>query len=246
MKSPGDSTAMTGEQYSMSHPQGVGRGYWHMARNRILLREIKQYLHENATVLDVGCGPGIIVDFLRKSEVQCFGVDVGTPRPDVPEVAPYLFLGESAFDLAPAFRESVSVILLMDVLEHLPEPVEFLRQCRIAFPSTSVFLITLPARPEIWSNYDEFYGHYRRYTLPMIAELAEFSGLELRRERYFFHSLYFAARVLKLLSVARSTRVVAPRFPVVHKLLGRAFSLEARALPRWMPGSSALAHFVQR
>ena len=26
-------------------------------------------------------------------------------------------------------------------------------------------LITVPARQEVWSNYDEYYGHYRRYDL---------------------------------------------------------------------------------
>jgi SAM-dependent methyltransferase len=236
-----DLTAMSSDQYSMSHPKGIGRFYWHVARNTILLKEIEPFLDESATVLDIGAGPGVVVDFLRSKGVNCFGVDVGTPEPDSERVAPFLFLGQSAFDLDDEFRQQVRVVLLMDVLEHLPEPERFLQECQEAFPNVSTLAITVPTGPEIWSNYDEYYGHFRRYTLDSIADLTERSGLKLVKSAYFFHALYWAALFMKRTSKPRAVRILVPRWPSLHAILGRAFVAEARVIPDTARGSSAFA-----
>ena len=128
-------------------------------------------------------------------------------------MAPSLSLGSSAFDLPAAMRESFSALLLLDVLEHLPEPTEFLRRCEQAFPNARHVLVTVPARMEIWSNYDEYNGHFRRYTLETIARVADGTSLALRDSGYFFHALYAAARALSATTKQRETRLSAPGCP---------------------------------
>jgi SAM-dependent methyltransferase len=232
---------MSEEQYAAALPQGIGRNYWHVARNRILWNKLQRTLRPSSCVLDVGCGPGIVVDFLRRKGVDCFGSDLGTPVPESAAVAPYLYLGQDAFQLDASFRERVDTLLLMDVLEHLPEPQEFLRTATSAFPNLAAIHVTVPARMEIWSNYDEYFGHFRRYSLASVAELATLSGLRVAESGYAFHGLYAAARAAKLVSNRRSTKLAAPGLPLAHSILGAMFELEHRVLPAGLKGSSIFA-----
>jgi len=234
-------TAMSEEQYSASHPPGIGRSYWHVARNRILWTKIRGSLQPGSRVLDVGCGPGIVVSYLRERGVECFGSDLGSPTPEALGVSPYLYLDQSAFELEPALRASIDIVLLMDVLEHLPEPAAFLRQCSEAFPRVRTVHLTVPARMEIWSNYDEYFGHFRRYTRSMVRELASAAGYRVTDVGYAFHGLYAAARVAKLIAGSRNTQLRAPSVPLVHSILGMAFELEQRVLPAGAKGSSIFA-----
>jgi SAM-dependent methyltransferase len=234
-------TALTGDQYAEAYPPGIGRSYWHVARNRILWRLLRSRLSPRSQVLDIGCGPGIVVRSLRERQVACFGADLGTPPPEDPSVAPYLFLGQSAFELPAEFRQGIDTVLLMDVLEHLPSPHDFLAECGRAFPNVRSVCVTLPARMEIWSNYDEHYGHYLRYTRSGVAELAAKAGFHVASSGYAFHGLYAAARVAKLFGNRRSTALRTPSLTPVHTALGALFDLEERLLPSGLKGSSVVA-----
>ena len=167
----------------------MGRSYWHLTRNRILWRNLRTDLAGASRVLDVGCGPGIVVEFLREKGVDCYGVDLGTPEPVSSALLPYLFLGDASHRLDPEFRRGINTLLLMDVLEHLPEPLELLEDCYRDFPNAGTVYVTVPARMEVWSAWDEYFGHYRRYTRASLDELVNHSPYTLERSAYFFHSL---------------------------------------------------------
>jgi hypothetical protein len=235
-------TAFTDEQYANPYPPGAENHYWHLARNRILARKLRPLLTPQTKVLDVGCGPGIVVDFLRRAGVDCRGVDLGTPTPATDFVAPFLSLGTSAFTLPASSRESIGVVLLMDVLEHLPDPVAFLRECRGAFPAARHVFVTLPARMEIWSSYDEYYGHHLRYGLEALPALAAGADLRVVGSGYFFHALYAAARVALVGRRRQRSHVVSsPRPRFVHAVLGGLMALEEAIVPASVPGSSLFA-----
>jgi SAM-dependent methyltransferase len=234
-------TVFNAEQYASPYPPGIESHFWHQARNRIVLRKLRSVLQPGGKVLDIGCGPGVVVDHLRRAGVDCSGVDPGSPRPATSDVAPFLSLGVSAFDLPAAVRNSYSMVMLMDVLEHLEEPLDFLRDCGRAFPAATHIFITLPARMEIWSSYDEYYGHYRRYTLESFRALATEAHLRVREAGYFFHALYAATWIALLGSKKRSHVLAKPTVPRVHALLGNLMNLEERLIPGTIPGSSMYA-----
>ncbi len=88
------------------------------------------------------------------------------------------------------FRRSVDALLLLDVLEHIEDDVGFLRAIGDGFPNSRALIVTVPARAELWSNYDTHYGHFRRYDRPTLATTLEAGGFTLRHQRYFFQELY--------------------------------------------------------
>ena len=239
-------TALQAEQYAAAYPPGIGRHYWHVARNKMLWKRLASTLRPGSVVLDIGCGPGILVEFLRDQDVDCQGSDLGQPIPESSRVAPHLHLGTDAFELDAALREKVDTILLMDVLEHLGEPSAFLVRCREAFPNLRTIHLTVPARMEIWSNYDEYFGHFRRYTRSALREVAQAADLQVEGSSYAFHGLYAAARAVGLISKKRATKLAAPGAPPVHSVLGALFAAEDRVLPTWMKGSSIFAQLRVR
>jgi hypothetical protein len=160
----------------------------------------------------------------------------------VPEVAPFLHLGQDAMAMAPAFRERVRTILLLDVLEHIPGPAAFVASLAEAFERCTHLLITVPARQELWSNYDTYYGHFRRYDLRSARSLYPNELFELTSEAYAFRLLYPPALALAAMSRNRSVSISAPTPAMrpVHRLLASYFGAESILLPRWVPGSSLI------
>ena len=188
-------------------------------------------------VLDVGCGRGLTVDALRREGLSCYGVELADVEP-LPAVREFVHAGQDAFALAEDLRRRVTTILLLDVLEHLPAPEEFLAECVRRFESLSRVVITVPARHELWSNYDEFYGHQRRYDRPAARALLAPVGTRRVAAGYFFHALYPALRLRMALGPGREVAVAAPRLRWPHRVLARAFDLEQRLLPASWYGTS--------
>jgi hypothetical protein len=228
-------------QYADNYPDGVERHYWNVARNALVLRTIAA---SNRLVLDVGCGRGVVVDYLRAQGINCWGCEVGTPRPLTATVGPFLMLGTDALQVGEAVADQVSQLLFLDVLEHLEHPTNLLTGCLERFRNVQRITITLPARTELWTNYDERFGHYRRYDSRSLGELI--SSLSARQARvfYFFRALYPAILVTALIGTGRQTKVRAPASNGAlraHRLFGNALRLADRVLPSWVPGSSICA-----
>lgn len=240
-------TEFTNDQNSLAYPDGVEKHYWHRARNRIVADEIRRVSGERAKVLDIGAGRGITVKYLRDRHIDCLGVELGGANP-LAGVEAFIKYGCGAADLADDERKQYQVILLLDVLEHLSEPDAFVRELLLLFPNCRHFIITLPACPELWSNYDEFYGHYRRYTMSMIDELAAKLNLEIEHAGYFFRIFYLPARLLTYFNRTRSCIVKPPRGIglFIHKLVTTISLIEYSTLPKSLHGTSIIASLARR
>ncbi len=230
-------TAFSEDQYEEAYPLGVEAHFWHVARNATIADQVERAGMSRGPLLEIGCGRGIIVDHLRRRGIDCVGCDLARP-PVASHLAAYVFPGCDFRLLSPERRASITGVLLCDVLEHLPVQGELLGALSAYFPSLRRILVTVPARSELWSEWDAHYGHFRRYDTRMLAEEIRGAGLELVTARYFFQALY---PPMLLARRRRSTRSAAPRALSFHRFLGKALFLEGRVVPRWVPGASLLA-----
>ncbi len=221
--------------YAAAYPPGYELHYWHLARSDIVKRLVRSACQKGDTILEIGAGRGHYVRVLRADGFDVFGCDLGDASVHK-EVQAFIFRGRDFADLDVTLRERVTTILLLDVLEHIEQPSDFIVSVLRALPAIQRMIITVPARPELWSNYDEHYRHFVRYDIRTLHEMLGRSGLSVDTCGYFFHTLYGPAWLLKRIGVDRRISFAAPKPAWLHKLLGIAFSFESRLLPK---GSSS-------
>lgn len=86
-----------------------------------------------------------------------------------------------------------NAIVSINVLEHIGDDEEELRQYHAKLAAERGFVCLLvPARPEIYAPIDGDFGHFRRYTKPLLTERLERAGFINPRVEYFNLAGYFA------------------------------------------------------
>lgn len=238
------STAFDSDRLRDAYPPGIERSWWHIARNRIIARAFQRHVPRDAQVLEVGCGTGIVTDALRARGWNVTGVDLARPAAEA-DARTYLMHGTDALTWPARLRSSFDVLALFDVIEHVADAPAFLRSLLIAYPNVHQLLVTVPARAELWTSFDDHYGHFRRYDRPMLREELTDAGLIIDQVAYFFHSLYPAIGLNNLVrGRQRAIRFQAPRSTAslaLNKALGNLFAVENAVLPRALTGSSLIA-----
>jgi hypothetical protein len=93
--------------------------------------------------------------------------------------------------IAPHLEKPASLVLLMDVIEHIEDDTGFLAAllARADVGRHTKFLITVPAFQALFCSHDVFLGHYRRYSKALLAKRLEASGLTVIEIGYLFFTL---------------------------------------------------------
>ncbi|MBK9283193.1 MAG: methyltransferase domain-containing protein [Sphingobacteriaceae bacterium] len=237
-------TEFNKEQFDAIYPEGIENHYWTHARNLILKHVLSK--SENKNILEIGCGKGVVVNFLRISGYNISGVELADIKP-MNSVKENVMCGTDVFKLSADKCNLIDTIMLLDVIEHLENPNSFILKLNEKFPSLKQIIITVPARQELFSNYDIFNGHFRRYDSKTL--ISEFSGLKTCAITisYFFHSLYIPAKALLNTKGKRSESIKAPigtfsKF--IHRLIALFFYIEYLLLPAPIHGTSLLARVI--
>ncbi len=163
------------------HAQIEEQHWWFVARRQILAEVIHAVLppSKSTTIVDVGCGTGANLATLA-SDYECVGIDTSA---DAIRLAQARFPSvEFIRGMAPRDLGSVvdrtRLVLLTDVLEHVPDDFALFSELLAAVQPGTYFLVTVPAEQALWSEHDESFGHYRRYD-PSRLE-AVWQGLPVR------------------------------------------------------------------
>ncbi len=176
--------------YGARYRELFQRHWWWRARERVILDALRAHCPGAGwrDVLDVGCGDGLFFDGLAKLPGVRFveGVEPSGAlvSPDGPHrarihVAPF----DQSFDTGRRY----SLVLMLDVLEHLTDPAASLRHALSLLEPGGVFLATVPAFMALWTRHDDLNHHHTRYNKGTFADLAAEAGLRVDESRYFFH-----------------------------------------------------------
>lgn len=236
-------TAFTKEQFNKIYPEGIGNHYWNHARNRIIREFLKKHRLNAGKIIEIGCGRGVVLDFLRKSGMNCLGAELGDPEP-ISETRDYIFTKTDAFELPAELRQSFDTVLLFDVIEHIENPSEFLFNIQRKFVNANYLVITVPARQELWTNYDAFNGHYKRYNLSDLKDLST-PGFSLLGTCYFNHLLYPVFWIYARFIKKRGTEIKAPVgiLVLIHRIMSIVLRIDFSLIPSWFYGTSIIAVF---
>jgi SAM-dependent methyltransferase len=75
-------------------------------------------------------------------------------------------------------------VVAVNVLEHVPDDLDFVIQAERVLAPGGHLVLFVPAGPGIFGTLDEAFEHYRRYTRGDLARLLERAGFELVELRY--------------------------------------------------------------
>ena len=165
------------------------RHWWWRARERVILDALR--VHEPASgwgnVLDIGCGDGLFFDALAQLPGVTYVEGIEPAEALVSPRGPHRErIHVTPFDARFDTGRRYSLITMLDVLEHLPDPVAALTHALSLLAPGGVFLATVPAFMSLWTRHDELNHHYTRYTRSSFNTLARAAGLRIAEERYFF------------------------------------------------------------
>ncbi|HUS71394.1 MAG TPA: methyltransferase domain-containing protein, partial [Anaerolineae bacterium] len=212
--------------------------WFFVARRRILSRLLDEMLEGagNPRILDVGCGTGATMGFLERYG-EVIGVDIA------PQALKYgREQGRARLCLAdgghlPFLEDSFDLVTALDLLEHLEHEEVGLREMWRVLKNGGRLLAVVPAFAFLWSDFDRFSGHYRRYSKQELRSKIEGSGFQVSRLSYFNTLLFpFVWGVRTFKNWAGTWRTfrsdLEMRTPGLNSLLASVFSMEGGLMAR--------------
>lgn len=232
--------------YAAAYSDLAAHHWWWRARESLLVDEIQKLRRGRppGRILDVGCGDGRLFPSLERfGEVQGIEPDPATLGTTVPAGRR---IHHAPFEAPLPVTGKFDLILMLDVLEHLDDPVASLALARALLAPDGVLLLTVPALPALWTRHDELNHHRVRYTRAELRRQLVRAGLLPRMLRFEFHTLALVKLFVRVAEVIRSGKPRLPRLPhpAVNRVVGSFFRMEARVarpVAKWLPGSSLLA-----
>jgi ubiquinone/menaquinone biosynthesis C-methylase UbiE len=129
---------------------------------------LEKYLASGLIVADIGCGEQPLRDRVESREAVYIGIDIIQNRSNTVDI----ICSAEAIQLA---DQSVDIILLTDVLEHIPDLYKAFQEfTRILKPNGKIILTC----PFLWFLHEEPYD-YQRITPYLIQYISEKSSLEV-------------------------------------------------------------------
>lgn len=142
--------------------------WWFVGRRRLVRDLLGRYAQRPPhggplRVLDAGCGTGGTMSVLDDIG-ELYGCDAESDALEYCRMRGFTRIAASEIERLPFGPGSFDVVVSCDVLEHIADDTEALRQMYERLRPGGVLVATVPAHPFLWSEHDEALAHVRRYT----------------------------------------------------------------------------------
>jgi SAM-dependent methyltransferase len=206
--------------------------WFFVARRRILHELLRGLLKgvDQARILDMGCGTGAEMSFLEEFG-EVIGIDVSTRAIEYCRRQHGRHLCLARGESLPFAKGSFDLVTALDFLEHLPDDSKGLGEAWRVLKDGGYALLVVPAFGFLWSSFDRYSGHYRRYGKEGFRDKVEESGFQVIRISYFNTILFpfvWAIRTFKNWTGRWHTFRLDLGMPAsgINNMLAGIFSLE--------------------
>jgi SAM-dependent methyltransferase len=223
--------------YERQTHQAEDRHWWYRGRRTVLDGVLAGLgLPDGARILDAGCGSGRnMVELARRGTVT--GIELSHTSVELARGRGVGEVIEGSILEMPFAQDSFDLAVGLDVIEHLEDDLEALRELRRTVAPGGALLLTVPAYQWLWSGHDEINHHHRRYTRRTLRAVAERAGWHQVRTTYFNSLLLPVAIMLRVLdrlnrkTTESSLDLWVPPQPL-NWLLERPLAIEAALIAR--------------
>jgi len=206
--------------------------WWFVSRRRLIVGLVKRVFpdRKDLAILDIGCGTGatsrelrpfgtvISVDFTR--EALRFARMKGC-HPLCQADAHRLPFADETFDL----------VVAMDIMEHLDDDRQALKECFRVLQPGGKAILTVPAHMTLWSEHDVALHHRRRYERREFAKRLQETGWRIARLSFtlmlFYPPIWAYRKIQQRLypsPTPHATLIPLPHF--LNRLLARLLDME--------------------
>jgi SAM-dependent methyltransferase len=207
--------------------------FWFQARNQLIAWAFRRHFPNARSLFELGCGTGFVLHGLSRAfpAVRLTGADLFTRAL---ECAGSRVPGASLIQVDARrlpFRDEFDVVAAFDVIEHIDEDEAVLAEmCQATRPGGGL-LLTVPQHPFLWSCYDEYGHHKRRYTREELVRKVRRAGLQVEYATSFVSLLLPLMLASRLRQKKKPTEGYDPHaelriHPWLNAALGGALSLE--------------------
>ena len=212
--------------------------WWFRSKGGIVSSVIRRHRTGNGAtpiLADVGAGAGGVTAVLGWPPGRVVAVEgsealvrIARGRHGIPAVV-------GSTGRLPLPERSVGVVTLLDVIEHLDDPVGALRDALRSLEPGGIVVVTVPAHPWLWSRADELLGHVRRYTRPVLRSHLEQAGFEVAYCSHVFSWLVPPVWLQRRLATTADAQLGLDRTSVVVDRLALALTRAEQAVVARVP-----------
>jgi SAM-dependent methyltransferase len=152
--------------------------FWFHHRNNCIVESVTRF-RPNGPFFDVGGGNGFVAQALEHAGLEVVLVEPGAHGARNAQIRGLKNVVCATFDSAQFSSSRLPAVGLFDVLEHIEDDHGFLRAIHNALCPDGRVYVTVPAIPWLWSDEDEYAGHFRRYTRASVRDVLKRAGFNI-------------------------------------------------------------------
>jgi hypothetical protein len=160
--------------------------FWFRHRNNVINEVLHKYEFDG-NFADIGGGNGFQARFIQQNSPNktVYLIEPGyqgclNARKNGIENVYNMFFQDFDFEV-----HNIGGVGLFDVVEHIENDVLFFEELSTCLKKGTYIFMTVPAHNFLWSDTDDYAGHFRRYNSGMVKNLAKKANLKLVYNRYF-------------------------------------------------------------
>ena len=183
--------------------------WWH-ARAKLALALLKKNeIEAPAKIIEAGCGWGVNLEALEKAGYDVTGLDISRRILELIDRPGRHLVEADLTQDPPANFAPHDGSLALDVLEHLDDDRGAVcRLARLVRPG-GIAVVSVPALPELFSEFDRIQAHRRRYVPETLRSAFEGTGFNIRN--IFWWGAWMVPVLRRMRTVDASKHDPAPR-----------------------------------
>ena len=215
--------------------------FWFRHRNRCIGAALKRF-PPAGPVFDIGGGNGFVT-----RAIGDLGFEAVLVEPGIGGIRNAVARGLNpvicaTLENAGFLPQTLPAAGMFDVIEHVADDQSFLRTVHHLLMPGGRLYITTPAYNVLWSDEDDYAGHYRRYTRHTLTRTLASAGFRIEYMTYVFAILPLPIFVLRSLpcrlglrrgiSIDQEHREHRPMEGIAGRMVELLFAAELRAICR--------------
>lgn len=199
-----------------------------------LLKKASEHVPSATSLLDIGAGTGLLVAEARRMGLDAVGVEPSQSLVAAARELNQVDLLQGTFPHPETEGQEFDLIFLVDVIEHVAQPLKLLRQCGRALSGRGRMIVVTPdvssllarvLRRRWWHFRLAHVGYFNKKTLCLAAEQAGLQPARFLRAKWFFPVQYLAERLSSYLPIGWINKIVR-KTPGLRWLYSRVVPLD--------------------